>query len=211
MYCEIIVEHRKEITAAGLQFAIGNGRLGKDIPVAIAYGMSAIYGAAPPKYSLFAFDTVRSCFVIVRQVNFRISIYHLEGTRPALSVETLFRAAQEYSENLIAALPKPPGDSRYKCRSLAVQIFEDNAREAGVEGKLVTLASAFREKLAWNELRSSVIAFLTAFLLIWLRLKQESPKAALASLIIALAITLSEIVVSYYRGRGSIKWKLRQG
>ena len=210
MYCEIVVKHRGVITETGLEKAIGRGRLGTEIELTKAYGMSAIYKPAPPPHSLFAFDTARSCFVIARKVNFRTSTYHVEGSSLAVSVETLFQAAQEYSENLLRALRTSPAERGYKGRSLAGQLFEDNGRETGVEGKLVTLASTFRKKFQWTELRSSLIAFVTAMALIHYGLKQESPTAAGASLFIAVVFTLSEVFFAYYRERGRIEWKFRQ-
>ena len=210
MYCEIVVKHRDVITGPGLKAAIGGGRLGTDIVLATAYGMSAIYKLAPPAHSLFAFDTPWNCFVIARGVNYRTSTYHIEGNSLAVSVETLFQAAQEYSENLLRALRTSPTKRGYMGRSLAGRLFEVNGRETGVEGKLVTLASTFRKKSQWTELRSSLIAFLTAMALIHYGLKQESPTAALASFIITLVFTLSDTFFAYYRGRGRIEWELRQ-
>lgn len=210
VYCEIVVKHRDVITGPGLEAAIGRGRLGTDIPLAMAYGMSAIYKPAPPSHSLFAFDAPWNCFVIARKVNYRTSTYHLEGSTRAVSVETLFQAAQEYSESLLRALRTSPAEPGYKGRSLAGRLFEDNGRETGAEGKLVTLASTFRKKFQLAELRSSLIAFLTATALIHYGLKQESLMAAGASLLIAVVFTLSETFFAYYRGRGTIEWKFRQ-
>lgn len=210
MYCEIIVKHRDVITEVGLADAISGGRLGTDIPLATAYGMSAIYGPAPPPHSLFAFEAPWSCFVIARKVNFRTSTYHIEGSSPAVSVETLFRAVQEYSESLLRALKTPPAPRGYKGQTLAGQLFEDTGKETGVEGKLVTFGSVFQKKLQWKELRSSLIAFVTAVALIHYSLRDEPLKAAGVSLAITLVFTLSEILFGYYRGRGKIEWNLRQ-
>jgi hypothetical protein len=211
VYCEIVVKHRDVITGSDLQKAVGDERLGTDIPLAHAYEMSALYKLAPPRHSLFAFDfTPWRCFVIVRSVNYRTSTHHVEGSGPAVSVETLFRATQEYSESLLRALRKPPAARSAKGLTLAARLFEDNGKETGVEGKLVTLVSTFREKFQWSELRSSLVAFVTAMVLIGYGLKQESAKAALVSLMIVLAFGLSEILFTYYRGRGKIIWRLRQ-
>jgi len=209
MYCEVIVEHKEVVSAAGLERVIGNGRLGPEILLGTAYGMSAIYSLESPTRSLFAFEAARSCFVIARKVNFRTSTYHIEGNSPAVSVETLFHAAREYSADLIAALREPPGNP-YECRSLTVQLFEDNGRETGVEGKFVTLASVVREKFEWNELRSKVLEFVIAIILVYYGLDKESSTAAIASLGLVLAFTAMEAFLSYYRGRGTISWKLRQ-
>lgn len=210
VYCEILVKHRDVITEPGLETAIGKGRLGTDIPLATAYVMSAIYGPAPPPRSLFAFDVALNCFVIARKVNDQTSTHHVEGNTRAVTVETLFQAAQQYSESLFRALRTSASGPAYRGRSLTGTLFEDNGRETGVEGKLVTLASTFRKKFQWSELRSTLLAFLTALVLIHYGLKEESPKAAAASLIIALVFTLSEVFFAYYGARGRIEWKLRR-
>jgi hypothetical protein len=210
MYCEVVVRHRSAITEAGLQTAL-QGRLGADIALTAAYGMSALYRLVPPAHSLYAFETVRGCFVIVRKVNSRFSTYHIEGNTPAVSVQTLLAAVQDFASLLLPVLATAPAMSSHRAHSLAVQLFEDNGRETGIEGKLTTLSSVFREQFAWASLRSSVIAFATGLLLIWRGLKQEPVKATVYSFAIVLIFTLLESTIGYFMGRGKIKWKLRQG
>jgi len=209
MYCEIDVKHRDAITWQGLQDAIGRGHLGREIPVEEANKMSAIYKSNPPLSSLFAFETTSNCFVIVRRVNDRTSTYHLEGSRREVTVDTLFRAAQEYSESLLRKL-RTHAEKGYRGRSLAARLFEDNARETGVEGKLVTLASAFRKKFNLSELLPNLATLVTAWLLIHFGLKQEPRMAAVVTFVTAVIFKLSEVFLDYYRGRGTIEWKLKQ-
>jgi len=210
MYCEVVVKHRAVITETGMQTAL-QGRLGADIALAAAYGMSALYRLFPPAHSLYAFETVRGCFAIVRKVNSRFSTYHIEGNSPAVSVHTLLAAVQEFASLLLPVLATAPATPACRAYSLAVELFEDNGRETGIEGKLTTLSSVFREQFAWASLRSSVIAFATGLLLIWGGLKQEPVKATIYSFAIVLIFTLLESAIGYFLGRGKIKWKLRQG
>jgi hypothetical protein len=219
MYCEIIVKHRKRIDAAGLTGAI-QAPFGNPVSVVDAYRRNAIYrglvpplaplGAPPPPPSLFAFDTVLNCFVVVRKVNVLLSTYHLEGNSSVVSVETLLQAAREFSSQLMRVLGDTPQGSAYGVRSLTVVLFEDNGRETGMQGELVTLGSVFGEEFSWKELKSSVIPFATALLLIWRGLKQEPIRASIYSLVIGIAFTLTQVGVRYWRGRGKIKWKLGQ-
>jgi hypothetical protein len=217
MYCEIIVKHRKRIDAGKLEGAI-RVPFGNNILILDAYRKSAIYKglvpplapphAPPPPPSLFAFETVLNCFVIVRRVNVLLSTYHLEGNTSGVSAETLLQAAQEFSSQLMSVLQDT---SPCRARSLTVLLLEDNGRETGMQGELVTLPSVLREELSWKELKSSVIPFATAALLIWLGLKQEPIKASIYSFAIAVVFTLTQAAVRYWQGRGKIKWKLRQG
>jgi hypothetical protein len=216
MYCEIIVKHRRRIDAGKIEGAI-RAPFGNDIPVLDAYRKSAIYKgsvaplappqAPPPPHSLFAFETVLNCFVIVRKVNVLLSTYHLEGNTSGVSAETLLQAAQEFSSQLRSVLQDQPS---CRARKLTVLLLEDNGRETGMQGELVTLAAVFGEEFTWKELKSSVIPFATALLLIWLGLQQGPKKASIYSFTIALVFTITQIGVRYWQGRGKIKWKLRQ-
>jgi hypothetical protein len=210
MYCEITVGHRKQIDAAGLESVI-RAPFNNDIPVATAYGRSAIYRAvAPPPVSLFAFDTVSNCFVIVRKVNVRSSTYHLEGNAPVVSVETMLQAAEEFSGQLVSVLEKTSFRSPYRLRSLVVQLFEDNGRETGMQGRFNSFLALFKEQLGWTQIKSAFVPFVTAQLLIWRGLKQEPLKASVYSLAIALVFALADASLAGWRGHGKIKWKLRQ-
>jgi hypothetical protein len=209
MYCEAFVRHKAVITEAELQKAL-QGRLGPDIALAAAYKMSALYSLVPPAHSIYAFETVRGCFVIVRRVNSSFSTYHIEGTNRSVSVQTLLAAVQDFAGLLFPVLATAPATPAYQASSLTVQLFEDNGRETGLEGKLTTLSSVFREQFAWASLRSSVIAFATGLLLIWRGLKQEPIKATIYSFAIVLIFTLLESTIGYILGRGKIKWKFRQ-
>jgi len=130
VYCEIVAKHRNPITANQLETAIRKP-FGNDVPLATAYGRSAIYKSYPPANSLFAFETMRNCFVIVRSVNVHFSTFHLEGNTAVVPVETMLQAAQEYCDALMVVLKT----SDLKTKSLSVQLFEDNGRESGMQGQ----------------------------------------------------------------------------
>jgi len=209
MYCEVVVKHKAVITEATLQETL-RGRLGAEIALDKAYRMSALYRDHPPAHSLDAFETVGNCFVIVRKVNFRFSTYHIEGNTEAVSVESLLGSVQDFAGLLLEVLSSAPTKPGFQARSLAVQLFEDTGGETGMEGKLITPASIFREQFGWSSLRSSVIAFATAVLLIWLGLKQEPLKASIYSFAIVVVFTLLEASIGSVLTSGKIKWKLRQ-
>lgn len=210
MYCEITVKHKAAITEGGLQEAVCQGQLGAPIVLTGAYARSSIYRINPPGHSVGAFETVRRCFVIAREVNSRFSTFHIEGNIPAVTVESLLLAVQDFASLLFPVLGKAPGESAYQGDSLTVQLFEDNGRETGIEGKLITVSSLLRERFAWASLRSSVLAFITSLLLIWRGLKQEPLLAGVYSFAIVLVFTVLESAVSYFLDRGKIRWKLRQ-
>jgi hypothetical protein len=209
MYCEVFVKHRAVISEDGLQKAL-DGRLGADIQLDDAYAMSAVYRDHRPAHSIEAFETVGNCFVIVRKVNSRFSTYHVEGNTAAVSVQALLRAVQDFAGLLLPVLRTVPATPSERARSLTVQLFEDSGKETGMEGKLTTWGAAFAERFAWTSLRSDVIAFATAALLVWLGLKKEPLKASIYSFGFVLVITLLESAISWLSGRGKIKWKLRE-
>jgi hypothetical protein len=205
MYCEIVAKHGNSITAAQLEGAI-RAQFGNDVPLATAYGRSAIYKSFPPTSSLFAFEIMLNCFVIVRRVNVRFSTFHLEGNTAAVSVETMLQAAQDFSHELVSVLKT----SNYKATSLTVQLFEDNGRESGMQGKLVSWGSVFREKFSFKELKSAILPFITAVLLIWLKLNQAPLKSSVYAFVIVLVFTLADAIAGGWTSRGKIVWKLRQ-
>ncbi len=210
MYCEITIRHRRPIKPDDLKSAIQQS-FGNGIPLNQAYARSAIYGVMPPPASIFAFDLARNCFVILRKVsNVRFSTYHLEGTDRTVSVDTMLHAVQEFSEQITAELRGKTLGSDCRVRSLTVQLFEDNGRETGMEGKPVTLGSVFKEKFAWREIAPAVTAFATALLLIWRGLNKEPKQAVFYSLLIVLVFALGDTVAGYWWGRDSMKWSLRQ-
>src|SRR5258708_5248586 len=143
MFCEVVVEHRSVITEVGLEEAVCRGQLGVAVPLAVAYGRSAFYRPLAPAHSVGAFETVRRCFVIVREVNSRFSTYHIEGNSPAVSVQRLLAAVQDFAGLLPPVLRRAPAGPGYVASSLTVQLFEDNdGRETGVEGKLIHFGRA---------------------------------------------------------------------
>jgi hypothetical protein len=211
MYCEIWVKHRAAITEIGLAKAVCGAQLGAPVPLDAAYGRSAFYSLHPPSHSVCAFETVRGCFVIVRQVNADFSMYHIEGNSPSVPVQTLLDAVQDFASLLSAGLRRALAERDYSYSSLTVKLFADNdGRETGVEGNLTTLTSVLRERLAWSSLRSGVIAFLTSVLLIRLGLTHDLAKAAIYTFAIVIIFALLESMAGYLGGRGKIKWKLRE-
>jgi drug/metabolite transporter (DMT)-like permease len=94
-------------------------------------------------------------------------------------------------------------------RNLSVRLFEDNGRETGVEGELVTLGAIFKGKFAWKEIAPAVITFFTALFLFWRGLSDQSVKAAVASLLIVLVFTLVAVIAEKLHGRNRMNFKLR--
>jgi hypothetical protein len=211
MYCEIWVKHRAAITETGLARVVCGGQLGALVPLAAAYGRSAFYSLHPPTHSVCAFETVRGCFVIVRQVNADFSMYHIEGNSPSVPVQTLLEAVQDFAGQLSPNLRHALAGSDYAYSAVTVKLFADNdGRETGVEGNLTTLRSVLRERFAWSSLRSGVIAFVTSFLLIRLGLTHDLAKAVIYTFAIVVLFALLESMAGYLGGRGKIKWKLRE-
>jgi hypothetical protein len=149
--------------------------------------------------------------VIARQVNADFSMYHIEGKSPSVPVHTLLVAVQDFADLLSAGLRRALAGSDYAYTSLTVKLFADNdGRETGVEGNLTTLRSVLGDRLAWSSLRSGVIALVTSFLLIRLGLTHDSAKATIYTFAIVILFALLETMAGYLRGRGKIKWKLRE-
>jgi hypothetical protein len=211
MFCEITITHKKAPTEDELKSAIQKA-LGKEIPLSVAYERSEIFrGLDPPETSLFAVETVHRCFVIARWVNFDSSNYHLEGNSPKVSIESRRLAAQEFSATLTSVLRTNKVNPNFKARKISLIMLEDNGQETGVEGGVVTFGSILREKLAYKEIKSDLISFVTAALLIWLGLKKDEPwKAILYSAVITAVFILADIVSTYWRNSGKIVWTLRQ-
>lgn len=205
MYCEIVAKHRNTITAQQLEASIRKP-FGNDVPLATAYSRSAIYKSFPTTNSLFAFETMLNCFVIVRKVNVHFSTFHVEGNTAAVSVETMLQAAQEFSHELMEVLKA----TNLKAKSLTVQLFEDNGRESGMQGKLVSWVAIFKEKFSWKELKSTIISFVTAVLLIWRGLEQKPLKSFSYALLIVLVFTFADAIVGGWTARDKIVWRLRQ-
>jgi len=117
---------------------------------------------------------------------------------------------QDFASLLLPVLRAAAGGAAYRGISFTVQLFEDNARETGIAGKLTTLGSVVRERFAWSSLRSSVIAFLTSGMLIWQGLKQEPWRSGIYSLGLVIVVTALECLASGFLDRGKIKWKLKE-
>ena len=209
VYCEIIVKHRGQIDPRDLKTAVRNS-FGNSIELAEAYSRSAIYELSPPSDSICAFDLVRNCFVILRKVsNVSFSTFHLEGSNRTVTVDAMLHAVEEFSNQLTKVLSGGSLRSAYRSRDLTVQLFEDNGRQTGMDGKLVNLASVLRDKFDWKELAPPVTAFTTSMLLIWLGLKKEAAMAIVYSLIIVLVFALGDAIVEYVWARATMVWRLR--
>ena len=189
-FCEITVEHREPIKANVLAAMIRS--FGNTIPLSEAYARSSFYRLRPPRASILAFE-LGNCFVILRKVsNVRCSIYHLEGSSITVSVGTMLQSVQELSKELARQLGrKALISSDYKVRNLTARLFEDNGREAAIDGKPITIGSIFREKFAWREMVSPVTTFATALFLIWRRLSTEPAAAAFYSIVIVVVLTFT--------------------
>jgi hypothetical protein len=207
MYCEIVVKNGGNVDEAGLKKAIGPTRLGDDIALAKAYGRSAIYSKNPPTRSIFAHEAVYNCFVIARKLNFRTSTYHLEGNTLTVTAKSMLMAVQEYCNALFKALATPPSTKPYKCLTLAVQLFEDNGRETGVEGRLITLRSILGKRLGWEALSSEFIKAATAIGLFYVGIEGDKVKAALFGLGVVIVFGFIETTFDYCTKSGKIEWK----
>ncbi len=211
MFCEIEIDHRGRISEQELQSVLKGGNLGTEISLDEAYKMCPIYRDHPPRHSLFAHETVDNCFGIVLRLNLQRSTYHLQGRKATVSTQTVLRAAEQYTKQLLKVFHDAPIASRISGSLLAIRLFEDDAKETGVEGQMVTLRSVLREKFAWGELRSTLIPFLTTLLLLRFGLKQDSPKAAGVSVVIAFFFVITEVLFKYYRDRGKIMFEVKKG
>jgi len=122
----------------------------------------------------------------------------------------MLQEVQEFSNRLLSQLGRGGNTgSSYKVRNLSVRLFEDNGRETGVEGELVTLSAIFKGKFAWKEIAPAVITFFTALFLFWRGLSDQSVKAAVASLLIVLVFTLVAVIAEKLHGRNRMNFKLR--
>jgi len=190
MFCEIYLKHKTAVSAYDLVSTLRAANLGSEITTTAAHSRSVLYGAGGAVVSLFAHETVKSCFVILRSVNFDTSTFHLEGNGPRVSVETLLEATQDYVvSQLLPALKRSPSAI---AKLQAVKLFEDNGRETGLEGRLPRLSSAFAEQLDWSEIHSHVIVLLVAFGSLALKIPGDKLKDAA----IALAVTVLYAIVN---------------
>ncbi len=60
---------------------------------------------------------------------------------------------------------------------MAVRLFEDNGKETGVEGRIITLGSVLKEKFQWSEIKESIAPLLTTFVLLKFGLDTDPPQA----------------------------------
>jgi hypothetical protein len=203
MYCEIMIQHRRAILPDQLRAEIQHS-FGNVISLDQAYARSALYQLRPPSASIFAFDLARDCFVILRKVSNIRSTFHLEGSDLTVSVDTMLHAVQEFATELTNVLKR----SDCRVRNLTVQLFEDNGRETGMEGRRATLSSIFRQKFAYREIAPAVMAFVAGLLVLWLGLGAGRWQAVFVSLLVVLAFTLGDAFAGYFWGDGRINWRL---
>jgi hypothetical protein len=209
MYCEITLTHKKAPSEDELKTVIQKP-FAKEVALSSAFARSEIYnGLSPQPTALFAFEFGR-CFVIVVSVDAAFSRYHLEGNDSKVSIGSRRLAAQQFSAALTNVLRTNTVNPDFEARKISLTMFEDNAQETGIEGGDVTLASVLKEKLAFKEIRSDLLSFVTASLLIWLGLKKEPLDATLYSGLTAAVFVLGDIVSTYWQNKDTIIWKLRQ-
>jgi hypothetical protein len=208
MFCEIYVKHHPAVPPADLVTALRSANLGAEIKTADAHARSVLYRAAGAAVSLFAHETVRNCFVILRSVNLDTSTFHLEGNAPTVSIETLLEATQEYVvSHLLPTLRRNPSSS---ARLQAVKLFEDNGRETGLEGRLPGLSSAFTEQLDWSEIHSHVIVLLVAFTSLALGVPSEKLKDAEIALAVTVLYAIVNGLLKYAWRRNKLKFGFKE-
>lgn len=173
MYCEIAIKHSRQVAAKTLSEFILAANIGNTMPLDEAYQASRIYRGRAPRSSILAHETTDNCFVIVRSVNYDVSSYHLESITETVSVQTLLQVAQRYSLQILRILRQAELSSAL----MAVRLFEDNGKETGVEGRIITLGSVLKEKFQWSEIKESIAPLLTTFVLLKFGLDTDPPQA----------------------------------
>src|SRR5690348_1238953 len=136
MFCEIDIQYPRKLTPEELVPILRARNLGAEISVDEAYSRSELLRGVEPANRYFAHETLHHCFVILKDVNFTRSTFHLEASDRSVSTATLLQVAQEYvMEQLLPALKK---EAKVGASLLTVRLFEDNGRETGLDGRLRT-------------------------------------------------------------------------
>ncbi len=207
MFCEIYVKHEPAVSAADLVKALRAASLGAEITTTAAHSRSVLYRAAGAVVSLFAHETVKNCFAILRSVNFDTSTFHLEGNGATVSIETLLEATQEYVvSHLLPTLRRKPGST---AKLQAVKLFEDNGRETGLEAHLPRLSSAFTEQLDWSEIHSHIIVLLVAFTSLALGIPGEKLKDVAIALAVTVLYAIVNGLLKYAWRRDKLKFEFK--
>jgi hypothetical protein len=209
MYCEITVKHRNRIDEVPFKALISRA-FGNGITLPQAYGRSEVYKAQPEVSSICAFDSGSNCFVILRKVtNVRLSIFHFEGNNRNVTVTTMLEAMQDFIGELVAQLQLKTVNSAYRPGSVSVRLFEDNAKETGLLGARADFWSGFKKGFALKEIIPSLVALVSAALLLWFGLDSKQPlRTAICSLGVVVLFKLVETVGAYISKRDTIEWKL---
>jgi hypothetical protein len=209
MFCEIYIKHKTPVPPANLVDLLRASSLGLEITTTAAHSRSAFYRAVGPVASLFAHETVNNCFVILRSKAFDVSTFHLEGNSPAVSVETLLEATQEYVvDHLLPALRRDPSAS---ASLKVVKLFEDNGKETGWLGRLQSLSSVLAEQIHGGEIQSHLIVLLTAFAFLFFGLHGEPLKNVFIALVVAILYALVDGLLKYPSRRHKLKFGFKGG
>ncbi|MGA8221977.1 MAG: hypothetical protein WB780_10020 [Candidatus Acidiferrales bacterium] len=209
MYCEINVYHKKTITADKLAEILRGSGCGNEIPIADAYTRSTVYGGKNPYGSTYAHDSGQHCFAIVQKINnLNQSIFHFEAD-PHISANTLLESAEEYAQTLQRVFAGPNAPRHYRVTRLVIRPFENNFKESGLEGSLVTTRQALKDVNLFHEVGTKLIALFTTFLLVRLGLTKETITAAEWTFAIAVMFVAVELIRAWYQNRGKISWKRR--
>ena len=204
MFCEIYIKHKKPMVGPDLVTLLRGSNLGTEIPTADAHARTTLYRGLTGIVSLFAHETVKNCFVIVRSVSYNASTFHLEGNSTKVSVETLLEAAQIYVvSHLLPALRK---NSSARATLQSVSLFEDNGRETGLVGKLPGMGSLFKEQFDLSEIHSHLIVLLTAFISFRLGSKWDAVRDAEISLGIVVLYACINGLLKYLWRRHKLKF-----
>jgi hypothetical protein len=208
MFCEIYIKHKAQVMGADLVKHLRSSGLGIEISTAAAHSRSVLYSGAGSVTSLFAHETVKNCFVILRSVNFDVSTFHLEGNAPTVTVETRLEATQEYVvSQLLPALHMLPN---MKGKLQAVKLFEDNGKETGLTGRLPGLWSALAEGFKLDEIHSQAIILLTSFAFLALGRQDDKVGDAAIALGVTLIYALVDGLLKYAWGRHRLKFGFKE-
>jgi hypothetical protein len=205
MFCDIEVRHRRSITGAGLQPALGTLVQNPITPPETAFARTELYSRRPPNAPLFAFSAY-DCVIIALSSSLKRSRYHLEGQGAAFTVEKLFESAEKFSKDLVEAVRQNP---IYRVQEINLQMLQGLGGDTRIAGKLLTLWSGVKEAFDFKAVLSSISTFVTALLLLWLGVKEKPLKAVVISFGVAVGFTCLEALLSYLWSGGKMKWKVR--
>jgi len=121
----------------------------------------------------------------------------------------LLEGAEEYAQTLQRVLAGSNVTKNYRVTRLVIRPFENNFKESGLEGSLVTTRQALKDVNLFHEVGTKLIALLTTFLLVRLGLTKETDTAAEWTFAIAVMFVAVELTPAWFQNRGEISWKRR--